>query len=178
MLLERHGAGLVLGTGSTSPAPPLLPPPLHWEKVRKQTEAEFNSIGKAMIRFLKVGDGRKHDDRIKEAMLTENVMLPPLSLYGKDHKPNADVVKGPVRRPVVSANEGPNARVSDLAANVLNKAADAEKSVFECMSTEGLQANIEDLNRRLVEEAFEERSVEEEKVLVAGSLTSRLGIQT
>ena len=54
--------------------------------------------------LLKVGDGRKHDDRIKEAMLTENVMLPPLSLYGKDHKPNADPEKGPVRRPVVSAN--------------------------------------------------------------------------
>ena len=141
------------------------------EKVRKQTEAEFNSIGKAMIRFLKVGDGRKHDDRIKEAMLTENVMLPPLSLYGKDHKPNADPEKGPVRRPaVVSANEGPNARVSDLAATVLNKAADAEKSIFECMSTEGLQANIEDLNKRLIQEAFEERSVDDEKVLVAGSL--------
>ena len=28
----------------------------------------------------------KHDDRIKEAMLAENVTLPPLSLYGKDHK--------------------------------------------------------------------------------------------
>ena len=123
-----------------------------------------------MARFLEVGKGRKHDDRIKEAMLTENVMLPPLSLYGKDHKPIVDAVKGPVRRPVVSANEGPNARVSDLAANVLNKAADAEKSVFECMSTEGLQAKVEELNSRLVKEAFEDGLVESEKVLVAGSL--------
>ena len=31
------------------------------EKVRKNTEAEFNSIGKAMIRFLEVGNGRKHN---------------------------------------------------------------------------------------------------------------------
>ena len=119
------------------------------DKVRKHTEAEFNSIGKAMIRFLDVGGARKHDDRIKEAMLTENVMLPPLSLYGKDHKPNVDVEKGPVRRPVVGASEGPNARVSDLAADVLNKAADAEKSKFECPSTEALQAKIEELNKRL-----------------------------
>ena len=139
------------------------------EKVRKHTEAEFNSIGKAMIRFLEVGGGRKHDDRIKEAMLTENVMLPPLSLYGKDHKPNADIEKGPVRRPVVSASEGPNARVSDLAADVLNKAADAEKSEFECPSTEALQAKVEELNKRLIKEAFEGGPDEVVKV-VAGSL--------
>ena len=140
------------------------------EKVRKHTEAEFNSIGKAMIRFLEVGGGRKHDDRIKEAMLTENVMLPPLSLYGKDHKPNADIEKGPVRRPVVSASEGPNARVSDLAADVLNKAADAEKSEFECPSTEALQAKVEELNKRLVKEAFEEVGLDDAVKVVAGSL--------
>ena len=139
------------------------------EKVRKHTEAEFNSIGKAMIRFLEVGGGRKHDDRIKEAMLTENVMLPPLSLYGKDHKPNTDPEKGPVRRPVVSAREGPNARVSNLAAEVLNKAADAEKSEFECPSTEALQAKVEELNRRLLQEALEGGPDEKVKV-VAGSL--------
>ena len=51
------------------------------EKTRKYTEAEFNSIGKAMLRFLRVGAGRKHNDRIKEAILTENVMLPSLSHY-------------------------------------------------------------------------------------------------
>ena len=139
------------------------------DKVRKHTEAEFNSIGKAMIRFLDVGGARKHDDRIKEAMLTENVMLPPLSLYGKDHKPNVDVEKGPVRRPVVGASEGPNARVSDLAADVLNKAADAEKSKFECPSTEALQAKIEELNKRLKKEALEDGPGVAVKI-VAGSL--------
>ena len=103
-------------------------------------------------------------------MLTENVMLPPLSLYGKDHKPNADVEKGPVRRPVVSANEGPNARVSDLAADVLNKAADAEKSDFECPSTEALQAKVEELNKRLVKEAFEGGGPADVVEVVVGSL--------
>ena len=123
------------------------------EKVRKKVEAEFNATGKAMIRFLGVGGARKADDRIKEAMLTENVMLPPLSLYGKDHKPEIDPVQGPKRRPVVSANEGPNARVSELAAIVLNKAADAEEAESECKSTEALQAKVEEFNKRLVEEA-------------------------
>ena len=140
------------------------------EKERKHTEAEFNSMGKAVIRFLAVGGGRKQDDRIKEAMLTENVMLPPLSLYGKDHKPNLDIEKGPVRRPVVGASEGPNARVSDLAAEVLNRAADAEDSKFECPSTEALQAKIEELNKRLIKEAFEEGPEVENMKVVAGSL--------
>ena len=80
-------------------------------------------------------------------------MLPPLSLYSKDHKPNAGGVAGTPRRPVVSANEGPNARASDLAAEVLNLAADAEKSVYECPSTEALQARIEELNKRLNDQA-------------------------
>ena len=62
------------------------------EKTRKKTEAEFNAMGKAMLRFLRAGCGRKTDDRLKESMLTENVMLPPLSLYGKDHKPDIDPV--------------------------------------------------------------------------------------
>ena len=44
------------------------------EKVRKHTEAEFDSIGKAMITFLEVGGGRKHDDRIKEAILREAIL--------------------------------------------------------------------------------------------------------
>ena len=56
--------------------------------------ALFISV-KAMIRFLRIGAGRKHDNRIKEAILTKNVMLPPLSLYGKNHKPDVDIEMGP-----------------------------------------------------------------------------------
>ena len=97
-------------------------------------------------------------------------MLPPLSLYGKDHKPDIDINKGPKRRPVVGANEGPNARVSDLAARVLNQAADAEESTFECNSTESLQAKVEALNIRLKEEAFDEEAQVDERKVVIGSL--------
>ena len=110
---------------------------------------------------------KKTSDLAEDASLTENTMLPPL---GKDHKPNANVEKGPVRRPVVSANEVPNARVSDLAADVLNKSADAEKSDFECSSTEALQAKVEELNKRLMKEAFEEVGLDDAVKVVAGSL--------
>ena len=98
-----------------------------------------------MLRFLEVGEGRKHDDRIKEAIFTENTILPPLLLSGKDHKPSISKELGPERRPLVIATEGP-VRVSDLAGKVLSPAADAEASKTECPSTESLQAKIKALN--------------------------------
>ena len=70
---------------------------------------------------------------------------------------------------MVSANEGPNARVSDLAAKILNQAADAEESKYECISTEALQAKVEALNKKLVDEAYLSELSPEEKVMI-GSL--------
>ena len=87
-------------------------------------------------------------------MLTEDVMLPPLSLYSKDHKSNAGGVAGTPWRPFANAKKCPNAWASDLAAEVLNLAADAEKSVYECPSTEALQSKIEELNKRLNDQAY------------------------
>ena len=60
-----------------------------------------------------------------EAMTTHNTTVPPLHLFGKVHKPRDDPGRDdPQRRPVVSATEGPEARVANMAANVLNQAAD------------------------------------------------------
>ena len=78
-----------------------------------------------------------------------------------------------MRRPVVSASEGPNARVSNLAAEVLNKAADAEKSEYECASTEALQSKVEELNRQLAKEPFVEGEAfndQDQAKVIAGSL--------
>ena len=61
---------------------------------------------------------------------------------------------------MISVNEGPNARVTKLAARVLNQAADAEGSEYECISTEALQAKVEKLNKKLVEEARAARGLD------------------
>ena len=138
------------------------------EKDRKHTEAEYNGIAKATSRFLRVGEGRKHDGRIVEAVTTHNTLLPPMSLTGKDHKEVVDKERGPKRRAVVSANEGPNVRVSNLTARILNEVADLEDSKTECKSTEGLQAKVEDLNKRLLKEAFDDETLKlKEKWLLA-----------
>ena len=119
-----------------------------------------------MLRFLEVGEGRKHDNRIKESILTENSMLPPLLLSGKDHKPNIVEEIGPRTRQ--SVTEGPNVQVSDLTAKVLNQVSDINESKTQCPSTESLQAKVEALNQRLIEKAL--NGVKDNRCLVIGSL--------
>ena len=101
---------------------------------------------------------KETNQRIVETVTTHNTNLPSMSLFGKDHKAIEDETKCPKRRPDVSANEGPNVRVSNLAAKVLNEAADLEDSISECKSAEGLQAKIEELNTRLHENPFQEEN--------------------
>ena len=140
------------------------------DKTRKNIESTFNGIGKGLLRFLMVGESRKHDDRMVEAVTTHNTTVPTMSMTGKDHEEILDPAKGPKRRPLVAANEGPNVRVSNMVAKVLNLAADMEESKTECKSTEELQAEIEILNTRLHKEAFSVDGDNDERCLVAGSL--------
>ena len=81
-----------------------------------------------------------------------------------------DHSKGPKRRAVVSAKEGPNVRVSNLVGTVLNKISNMENSEKEEKSTEGLLAKIETLNKRLQIEAFDDSHPKNDRSLVAGSL--------
>ena len=67
------------------------------EKVRKNTEAQYNGIGKALLRCLRVGESYPSDDRFVQAITVSNSLLPTLSLSGKDHKPITDPSKGPKR---------------------------------------------------------------------------------
>ena len=140
------------------------------DKTRKNIETNFNGISKGLNRFLRVGESRKHDDRIIEAAITHNTTVPTMKLTGKDHKAVEDPTKGPKRRPLVGANEGPNVRVSNMVARVLNAAADMEQSKTECKSTEELLAKVEVLNKKLHREAFEDKDSEkEDRRLVVGS---------
>ena len=52
----------------------------------------------------------------------------------------------------------------------MSKAADAEESKYECTSTEGLQAKVEALNKRLHDEAFLPEGQVEERKIITGSL--------
>ena len=123
-----------------------------------------------MLRFLRVGESRKKDKRLVEAVTTHNTTVPTMKLTGKDHKDIDDPKVGPKRRALVGANEGPNVRVSNMVATVLNTASDMEESKTKCQSTEGLQAKIKAFNDKLHKEAFDDDRVREEQALVAGSL--------
>ena len=122
--------------------------------------------------IVRVGEARKQDNRLVEAVTTHNTTVPTMKLTGKDHKHIEDPKIGPKRRALVGANEGPNVRVSYMVAKVLYSASDMEESKYECQSSEGLQAKIEALNDKLHKEAFDvdDDFPKEERFLVAGSL--------
>ena len=56
------------------------------DKTRKNIEANYNGISKGMLRFLRVGEARKQDNRLVEAVSTHNTTVPTMKLTGKDHK--------------------------------------------------------------------------------------------
>ena len=81
-----------------------------------------------------------------------------MSLTGKDHKDILNLSKGPKRRVLGGANEGPNVRASNMGAKNLYSAANLEEFKTECQSTKELQAETEVLNisidRALIGEKF------------------------
>ena len=113
------------------------------EQERKTTENVYDAIGKSKLRFLRVGESRKRDERFVEAVTPHNTTVPTLHLFGKVHKERDPDRDGPKRRSVVSATEGPEARVANMTANALNQVADIEASKTECISTEDLPADVE-----------------------------------
>ena len=122
-------------------------------------DEDFNGIGRAMTRFLRVGKARRADRRIIEVMMTTNITLPVVSLYGKDHKEISDEEKkekGPPRRAVGHVTDGVQVRVSNLAAKVLNEIADKENPEHELKSREDLQAKFEAWNKTLRDEALKQ----------------------
>ena len=114
-------------------------------------EKMFNGYAKGMRRFLMAGEshGQASVKRVVEAVTTEKTTVPPMFLFGKDHKPIEDPTQGPKRRSVVGCSEGPAFRFTNMVSELLNAVSDAEEWDGECRSTEELQAAIEDLNERL-----------------------------
>ena len=49
-------------------------------KARESLENNFIVIGKRTLSFLKVGTARKHDDRLIEAVVTHNTLVPIMKL--------------------------------------------------------------------------------------------------
>ena len=95
-----------------------------------------------------MGTSHEQVDRIHSALRSEDIPPPPMFPLFKDHKETKPGEPCPPTRPVVSAREGPLARMSQLVSKILTPVADklSEQLGTECSSTEEMARGIQDAN--------------------------------
>ena len=72
-----------------------------------------------MGRWLKIGEKYNYDDRVKSALRNNNAHVPIMKGADKDHKIGFNEGTGPPLRPIVGANEAPNAQISEVMTEIL-----------------------------------------------------------
>ena len=101
-----------------------------------------------MGRLLKIGEKYNYDDRVKSALRNNNAHIPIMKGADKDHKIGFNEGTGPPLRPIVGANEAPNAQISEVMTQILQALAlEMDKTVnVMCLSTEELLYEINRVN--------------------------------
>ena len=114
-------------------------------------ESKLNDHLKVLNGIFNVGTGtgrKTNEERIKLASNSRNVPPPPMKGFRKDHKsvPAGNETVGPPVRPVVSANQAPNSRISHFVSKIINNFADAVENHHEVRSSEEMRAAFEKYN--------------------------------
>ena len=123
----------------------------HKDQVISQQEAEAiqgeaNGHVSMWVKMLDMGGAHGHGPRIRESLIQESCVIPPMKLLLKDHKKlPADGV--PPTRPVVSASKGINVALSNILSDVLEPVARGIEDSGEVTSTEHLLNEINSLNK-------------------------------
>ena len=102
--------------------------------------------GISWVRMLSAGENSRHEDRIKDNMISSNSPIPPLYGLRKDHKFHHDVVAGPPSRPVCGADSSANFRLSHLLSLILSELWQRDQSGSVCMNTEEMMAEVTRVN--------------------------------
>ena len=105
-------------------------------------EKKFSAAAIQLARVLQMGTILNQEERITQAMRTENAIILPLDGLLKDHKINLPM------RPLCRSNESPNSTLGDLLSDIIKLIADevSEITNVECRSTEDLIYKIGDAN--------------------------------
>merc|ERR1712121_459149 len=101
-----------------------------------------------MGRWLKIGEKYGNDDRVKAALKNNNAHVPVMKGVDKDHKIGFNEGVGPPLRPIVGADEAPNAQISTIMTEILQALAlelDKVENTM-CLSTEEMLYEINKLN--------------------------------
>ena len=120
---------------------------ISWDQ-KKDIEKNLNAHSIQMGRLLKIGEKYNYDDRVKSALRNNNAHIPIMKGADKDHKIGFNEGTGPPLRPIVGANEAPNAQISEVMTQILQALAlEMDKTVnVMCLSTEELLYEINRVN--------------------------------
>ena len=107
-------------------------------------EKEINAHSNFWVTMFNIGKQFNDQDRFRSSMLSHNSGYSKLYFLRKDHKPYTDEIIGPPSRPVCDVNDTASYRLSYLVCLILREV--TSQSVTECISTEDMQASIDEIN--------------------------------
>ena len=111
-----------------------------------------------LLKITEMGKDWRHEDRFRESNIKHSGFVAYLSLLLKDHKKVKEGQPFPTR-PVVAANEGIGASLSNILSEMLDPLADSLTDKMEIISTEDGISRYKDCNKRLAAEWTQEDSV-------------------
>ena len=117
----------------------------------KKIEENMNDHLRQLNKIFNVGEKWNQQKRVAEASTSTNVLPPAFYGLRKDHKkvPDDRKEKGPPLRPICSAREAPNSRVSNFISKIIDDAADIIDDSHEVKSSEEMRADFEKYNREV-----------------------------
>ena len=132
---------------------------VHADKDRKIGLEEHGEVERALNGHMRwwnaiwsLGSNWKQEERCMRNLLNHGLGACPMTLLIKDHKP-WDLI--PKTRSVMGGNEGGNSGISEFLSLILEPVAREQSGSMEINATNGLLADIFDLNKELEEETAE-----------------------
>ena len=119
-----------------------------------EKEKLLNGHVSMLLKLTNMGEKWEHEKRFRESNIKHSGYVAVMSLLYKSHKKEEKQT-----RPVVAANEGIGASISNLLSEILEPLADSLEDKIEVISTEDYLARVDQCNERLSREWTEEDEV-------------------
>ena len=117
------------------------------EEIDKAGE-HLNNVSRALTRILNIGENIDKAKRCSDTLIVKQPTIPALEGMRKDHKTNYNMTEGPPLRPLLAANQAPNAPLSNILSIFLKGIGNelAQGTMTEAINSEEVCRNSADTN--------------------------------
>ena len=113
----------------------------------KEAQSELNGHVAMLIKVFKMGKNWKHESRIRDTMMGQNLSVCPITLLLKDHKGWSPKDGGvPPTRQVAGGHLGMNLHLSEIVSDIIEPLVGVLEGGREVISCEDLTARLEKVN--------------------------------